>query len=135
MMKSKATLAATALAGALGFGLVFAGAAKAQNFQPSETVIVHQGPDTIDQSRGVVFDTSGHMTYAEQLSTSRAVNYSDIDLSRSAGLRELRMRISNTARDLCSEVASADPSYYSDTGETEQCVRTATADAMRRVIG
>jgi UrcA family protein len=74
------------------------------------------------------------MTNPELISLTRAVSYSDLDLSKSTDIAQLAARIGSTARDICWELASRYPRIGSlyvvvDT----DCVKKAKADAMERV--
>ena len=62
-------------------------------------------------------------------SASQAVSYADLDLSTSAGRRELRRRVSLTARFLCDRLGE------SGTGDAvvPSCRTAATRDALQRV--
>lgn len=62
-------------------------------------------------------------------SLSQAVSYADLDLSTAAGKRELRQRVSLTARYLCDRLGE------SSTGDAlvASCRDLATRDAMARV--
>ncbi len=83
-----------------------------------ETVIVT--PPEVHYDR----DFSGSVTRA---TLSRAVSYSDLDLADPADARELRMRIRDTARDVCDELRDEAP----DLSGTS-CYRDAVANAMTR---
>ncbi|MEJ0026916.1 MAG: UrcA family protein [Rhizomicrobium sp.] len=66
----------------------------------------------------------------ELRSISRAVRFDDLDLTTHAGRRELRMRVRETARNLCD-----DPNLYFTlrTAGSPPCYRTAVANAMMQV--
>jgi UrcA family protein len=68
----------------------------------------------------------------EWVSTSRAVRYGDLDLSRPWGARELRARITRAARSACDELDSAYPLTAAD---SPPCVRNAIRQAMYNVPG
>lgn len=68
----------------------------------------------------------------EIISLTRAVNYSDLDLSNPAGMAALQTRIRNTARDICQELTRRFPRtqyVYVD----PDCVRKATDDGIETV--
>ena len=68
----------------------------------------------------------------EWVSTSRAVRYGDLDLSRPWGMHELRVRIARAARSACDELDGAYPNTSSD---SPPCVRTAIRQAMYSAPG
>lgn len=119
---------AAAAALMLGLGI---GAVQAQTYVAlggPETVYVHPIPDRIHR-QSVAPGTSGYL-YAEKVSASRRIDVSDINLSRPAGWRMLRVRIADTARDLCSGLVSTDRWNF-DRDEYRHCVIQATDNAMR----
>lgn len=62
-------------------------------------------------------------------SLSQPVSYADLDLSTPAGKRELRQRVSLTARFLCDRLGESG----SGSALVGSCRQEATRDAMRRV--
>ena len=62
---------------------------------------------------------------------SQAVSYYDLDLGTEAGRRELRQRVSLTARFLCSKLGES--STAPGPGNIPSCQQGATKDAMERV--
>jgi UrcA family protein len=137
-MRTRKFLLATAAA-ALGVGL-FVGGAQAQNGYGTpaavgdplspETVYVHPIPDRIHRS-SVRPGMNGYL-YSQQISASRTVDFADINLSRPAGWRMLRLRIADTARDLCAGLQNTDR-WNVDRDEFRSCVTKATNNAMRDV--
>ena len=127
-MSSKTFLIGS-MAGALALGLSI-GAVQAQNYAGPETVYVHPIPDRI--YHGSVKPGMNGYLYAEQVSASRRVDISDINLSRPAGWRELQLRVSDTARDLCAGLQNTDR-FNLDRDEFRSCVSKATDQAMRDV--
>jgi UrcA family protein len=61
---------------------------------------------------------------------SREVRFDDLDLDTRHGVRELRERVRNTARDLCRQI---DFRYPIAANGSPPCYRTAVADAMDQV--
>jgi UrcA family protein len=70
---------------------------------------------------------TGHALRGQQMSKSRAVSFADLDLTRPADRRMLRMRVTNTAGDLCQELNEPAPSA-SNLGRS--CQEIATRNAM-----
>lgn len=140
MSKKNILRAGALLAGACSLSLVFAGAAQAQRYDEDsytnargETVIVRPHRDVIREKQHLgSIAGSGYLNPVE-LTASRRVGIGDIDLSRSSGWRRLRIRINDTARDICYELSQTDPRSY-DRDEYASCVRKATDDAMRQVM-
>jgi UrcA family protein len=62
-------------------------------------------------------------------SLTQSVSYADLDLSTDAGKRELRHRVSLTARYLCDKLGES----ASSTGAVPSCRDAAVKDAMSRV--
>jgi len=52
---------------------------------------------------------TGHSLRNQQLSKSRAVSFADLDLTRPADRQTLRMRVADTAGDLCEELNEPGP--------------------------
>jgi UrcA family protein len=128
------------VAGAFGMALLCgAGAASAQDlyadqYSPvssSETVTVHPYNNLHSSGPSLSSGRSGSM-YSEQLSMSRPVNFSDLDLTRVADARELRARISDTAHDLCAQLGTINP-QMKDSDSDQRCVRDAIDNAMAQV--
>jgi UrcA family protein len=64
-----------------------------------------------------------------KISFSRSVYYDDLDLRTARGARELRLRVHEMARDVCSELEDA---YPVPEAPGTSCYRTAVKDAMWR---
>src|SRR5258708_3699187 len=140
MTRNKIVLLGSAMALLCGIGL-----AKAQDYGPyyrgydpgpapaTETVIVHPDYDYIEKNQ-VTGRVNGEINPTE-FSISRPVNFSDLDLSREADYIELRERIRATARDLCAELDERVRGLRGDPSADRECVRTATRNAMRDVLG
>lgn len=98
-----------------------------------ESVIVHPYYDAVEKHQviGRVDGTINPTAY----SLSRPVDFSDLDLSNPADRAELRIRIHETALDLCSELDARVPTLRGDRDADRQCVRDAARQAMRDVYG
>lgn len=66
----------------------------------------------------------------EVFSLTRAVNYSDLDLSRPADIREMERRIGSTARDICQELARRLRQSGDYVSPANDCIRKATDDGI-----
>ena len=64
-----------------------------------------------------------------KIALSRAVRYDDLDLRTARGARELRLRVHDMARDICSQLEEA---YPVPEAPGTSCYRTAVKDAMWR---
>lgn len=124
---------AMALGGALGLALI-ASAAGAQeygssapgNYGPPEEVIITPPPYVHQRSAigAPIIDAS----------LSRPVRVDDLDLRTGWGARELRNRISFTARTLCRQLDAMYPASY-DGGTSQDCYRDAFASGMEQAHG
>jgi UrcA family protein len=145
MTKNRIALLGSALMGAAL--LCGAGPAKAQDYDRSyetaayndyssraadETVIVHPYYDSVEK-RQLLGRVDGEINPVE-LSISRPVRFSDLNLSQEADYRELRDRIHDTATDLCAELDTRVPELRGDRDADHECVRNATRNAMRDVL-
>ena len=65
----------------------------------------------------------------QRISFSRLVRYDDLNLRTSSGARELRVRIRDTAHDICAQLAAA---YPIPEASGTSCYRTALQDAQLR---
>jgi UrcA family protein len=97
---------------------------------PSETVIVR--PYNWIEKRQLVGRINGEINPVE-LSISTPVSFGDLDLRRDSDFRELHDRILDTARGLCAQLARHEPGL-NDTDGNNECVRTATRNAMDDVL-
>jgi len=148
MMKSRIALVGSAMMGAAllcGFGF-----ANAQEYNgpayngptyydyhdrpapADETVTVHPYYDEVEK-RQLLGRVNGEINPVE-LSVSRPVSFSDLDLSHESGYIELHARVRDTARDLCAELDARFPELRGDRDADRECVRTATRNAMRSVM-
>jgi UrcA family protein len=97
-----------------------------------ETIIVHPYYDRVEKQQ-LLGRIDGAVNPVE-LSISRPVNFSDLNLSRDADFIELRARIHDTATDLCAELDARFPELRGDRSADRECVRNATRNAMRTVL-
>jgi UrcA family protein len=137
MMKKGKSFFAHTMAGAVGALLLCGGAAAAQDYAgtgtpaPYESVIIH--PDANDYGRIESHQLLGHIDgeiNPTMMTLSEPVNYSDLDLSRPSGVRALRLRIRDTAMDLCGQLAVRDVGSANDRDANRECVRRAVQTAM-----
>jgi UrcA family protein len=73
---------------------------------------------------------TGHSLKNQQLSKSRAVSFADLDLTRPADRQTLRMRVADTAGDVCEELNEPGPTP-GNLGRS--CQEIATRDALADV--
>ncbi len=97
-----------------------------------ETVIVHPYYDQVEK-RQLLGRIDGEVNPVE-VSISRPVGFSDLNLAREADYIELRERVRDTARDLCAELDARFPDLRGDRDADRECVRNATRNAMRSVL-
>ena len=97
-----------------------------------ETVIVHPYYDQVEK-RQLLGHINGEVNPVE-LSISRPVGFSDLNLAREADYIELRERVRDTARDLCAELDARFPDLRGDRDADRECVRDATRNALRSVL-
>jgi UrcA family protein len=98
-----------------------------------ESVIVHPYYDRIEK-RQVLGRQDGSIN-PTAYSLSRPVDFSDLNLSNPADRAELRIRIHETALDVCSELDARVPALRGDRDADRRCVREAARQAMRDVYG
>ena len=98
-----------------------------------ETVVVRPDYDRVEK-RQLVGRINGEINPTEY-SLSRPVNFSDLDLSRYLDRLELRDRVRHTAENLCFELEARVPQLRGDRSASRECVRAATRNAMRDVLG
>lgn len=70
------------------------------------------------------------LTNPEIISLTRAVSYSDLDLTRAPDVAEMRRRIGNTARDICQELTRRYPRNSEYVYSANDCVKKATDDGL-----
>ncbi len=95
-----------------------------------ETVIVRPDDNDIHAHRVL----GGSDLNGVEYSLSRSVNVSDLDLANPADRAELRIRIHETALDVCAELHDRVRDLQDDRSSDRQCVRTASRNAMRDVM-
>ena len=109
--------------------------ATGRDLQPAsdvESVIVHPYYQDIEK-RQMTGRFNGEIN-PTAYSLSRAVDFSDLDLSRSPDRAELRIRVHETAQDLCAQLEDRVPSLRGDRSASRSCVREASRQAMRAVM-
>jgi UrcA family protein len=109
---------------ATALGALFAAPAMAQQYDdenagPSESIIV-TAPDFHAERN--------NLGLPGKLSLTRPVSYSDLDLNTRAGASELRARVRDTAREICSQLNDAYP-VREQPGEPK-CFETAYKSGM-----
>lgn len=137
MTKEKNSLLTYTIASALGVALLCGGAqvAEAQGYGdgtiPYESVIIH--PNSYDYGRIETHQLVGRIdgeVDPTMLTISEPVNYSDLDLSRPSDRRELRLRVHDTAVNLCGQLAAHDINAAGDEDSNRECIRQAIRTAM-----
>jgi UrcA family protein len=77
---------------------------------------------------------TGHALRNERMSISRAVSFADLDLTRPADRRMLRMRISDTAGDVCEELNEPPPSAANIGRSCQEIARRNAMDQVRVAV-
>lgn len=137
MMKDMKSSLAHAMAGALGATLLCGvQVARAQDYNgsPYESVIVH--PNSHDYGQIETHQLLGRVDgeiNPRVLTISEPVSYSDLDLSRDSDVTELRLRVRDTASDICSRLAARDINMGEDAGTNRECVNQAIQSAMAQI--
>jgi UrcA family protein len=88
---------------------------------------------TVTVAAGVVTKTVGQSAIGaplEQVTLTRHVSYSDLDLTTYAGVVELKKRVADTARAACEQL---DELYPLEEKNAPACIRQAVADASHQV--
>ena len=75
---------------------------------------------------------SDYGTPMERFWVDRKVSYADLDLTTTAGSTELMRRVSEAAKEACTQVHAADPVDLSDMDDSS-CLRTATDGALKQI--
>jgi UrcA family protein len=131
MMKNRKSFLAHTVAGALGVALLCGGVQVARAQDASESVIVH--PDSRDygriESHRLVGRFDGEVD-PTVLTISEPVTYSDLDLSLDSDVNELRLRVRDTAINICSQLAARDINTGDDEVANRECVSRAIQTAM-----
>jgi UrcA family protein len=102
-------------------------AAVAQQKDPAPEIKVHTGKvqvTTLDSEDGIP---------TEQFSVQRLVNYANLDLSTASGAAELKNRVTEAAKEVCTQLVNADPIDLADDDGNTTCVKQATDGAMEQV--
>lgn len=137
-MKNRKSFLAHTMAGALGAALLCGGgqAAKAQDYNgsPYETVIIHPNAHAYGriESHQLLGQVDGEVN-PTVLTISQPVSYSDLDLSRVSDVKELRLRVRDTAINLCSQLATRDANVGDDEDTNRECVGRAIQSAMAQL--
>jgi UrcA family protein len=129
MMKNRKSFFAHTMAGALGVALLCGGVQVARAQDAYESVIVRPSP--YDYGRIETHQLLGHFggeVNPTVLTIAQPVSYSDLDLSRDSDVDELRLRVRDTAADLCSQLAAHD--INDDKDANRECVSQAIRTAM-----
>ncbi len=88
------------------------------------------GPDTEEVIVTAPYDRL-HRSPNGTVSLSREVSYADLDLSTRTGARELRLRVRDTARDVCDELwERTDDRLSLGSSDKPRCERDAYRSAM-----
>ena len=131
MMKNRKSLVAHTMAGALGVALLCGGVQVARAQDASESVIVHPSPYDYGRIEShQLMGRFGGEVNPTVLTISAPVTYSDLDLSRDSDVNELRLRVRDTAADLCNQLAARDINMGDDKDAYRECVNRATRTAM-----
>jgi UrcA family protein len=105
---------------ATALGALFVAPALAQQYDNDGDTVVVTAPDFHSER-----NTLG---LPGKLSLTRQVSYSDLNLNSRAGARELRARVRDTAREICSQLSDAYP-VREQPGEPK-CYETAYKSGM-----
>ena len=97
----------------------------------SETIIVH--PNDVIEEQQMLGRVDGEIN-PHVYRISRSVDFSDLNLDRSMDRAALHERIAATASDMCAELDARVPGLSGDRDADRECVRDATAKAMRDVM-
>ena len=97
------------------------------SYDSDESVTV-QAPRHAIQKQQMLGRYNGEVNPVRYTS-SATVAFNDLDLSRASDRQMLQDRIIGTARNLCSQLSNATP-VPSDQDERQECVRTASINAM-----
>ncbi|MFO1248915.1 MAG: UrcA family protein [Alphaproteobacteria bacterium] len=101
--------------------------------QPVESVIVRPDYDYVEK-RQLLGNINGERN-PTAYTISRPVDFSDLDLASAADRQELRLRVHQTARQLCYQLDARFPQLRGDESADRECVRNATRTAMRDIYG
>lgn len=98
-----------------------------------ESVIVRPDHDWVEKHT-VIGRVNGEIN-PTQYALSQPVDFSDLDLSNPADRAELRIRVHETAQNLCAELDERVPQLRGDASADRECVRDAARNAMREIYG
>lgn len=98
---------------------------------PPESVIVHPYYGDVEK-RQLTGHINGEVDPTEYR-LSRSVGFGDLDLSNPADRAELRIRVHETAQDLCFQLDARVPQLRGDASADRECIRQAMREAMRDV--
>jgi UrcA family protein len=133
-----ASICTAALAGAVLSGLSLANGSAFAQTNTTENVVI-RAPLILrqaapDSGSGLL---AGRLAPSPQIvSLTRAVRYSDLDLTRPAGVAVLEARVRNTARDVCQDLHRQFPNANARINypyPSRDCVRKATSEGMQTV--
>jgi UrcA family protein len=125
---------AMALGTALGLALVASSAGAQEYGQPAPGYYGGAPEEVIITPPPYVHQRSAIGAPIIDASLSRPVRIDDLDLRTDWGVRELRGRISFTARTLCRQLDTMYPVSY-DGGTSQDCYRDAFASGMEQAHG
>lgn len=91
--------------------------------------VAQQSDQTVRQTQVGLSDTGTPMV---QFWVDRKVSYADLDLTTTSGSAEFVRRITEAAKEACSQVHGADPVDLSDMDDAS-CVSAATEGALKQV--
>ena len=77
--------------------------------------------------------STGRQYNWDRITLSRAVSYSDLDLSRPADAAELERRVKDAAHDVCNKLYRRFPRYNSVISVDPKCAKDAISEAMASV--
>ena len=102
-------------------------------YEPTtESVIVTPDYDDIQQQQ-LLGHINGEVN-PQAYTISRPVNFSDLNLDRHDDRVELRIRVEQTAQDMCAELDDRVPGLAGYPSADRECVQKATSNAMREVM-
>ena len=130
-MKSRSRLAlvaATSLGVSMALGMSATSLAQEED---TLDVIIVQAPIQIERSVDRAA-SSGSVVETEIVELTRKVNFEDLDLSRSADVKELEERIRQVAEDSCQRLAEMFPFDDSSIQGVKRCARRAIEDALEQ---
>jgi UrcA family protein len=103
-----------------------------QDRESTESVIVTPDYDEIQQQQ-LIGHINGEVN-PQAYTISRPVNFSDLNLDRHDDRVELRIRVEQTAQDMCAELDNRVPGLAGYPSADRECVQKATRNAMREAM-